>query len=43
MKKILDNKLAGIILAVILLLVAAYAYVPQVLEGKVVNQSDISG
>ena len=37
-KKILTY--AGIVLA---LLILAYAFVPQVLTGKIVNQSDISG
>ncbi len=42
MGKIWRNVLAGIGI-VILFLVIAYGFVPQVLDGKIVNQSDISG
>ena len=41
-KKLLKN--LGIALgAVLFFLVLSYAFVPQVLDGKIVNQSDISG
>ena len=42
----MSNRLKGILpyaLIVLFFLVIAYAFVPQVLGGKIVNQSDISG
>ena len=41
-KKIVSSIL-GFAGAVILFLIISYAFVPQVLSGKIVNQSDISG
>jgi len=37
------KKIWGYVAAVVFLLVLAYAYTPQVLQGKIVDQSDISG
>lgn len=39
----MKKKLIYIVCVLVGLLVVAYAYVPQVLQGKIVNQSDISG
>ena len=43
MNKNLIKKVLGYVAAVAILLLLAVAYVPQVLQGKIVNQSDISG
>src|SRR5574344_368191 len=42
MKSINFNKIWPYILSIILFIIIAYAYAPEVLSGKVVNQSDIS-
>ena len=39
----MKKKLIYIIGSIVLMLVLAYGFVPQVLGGKIVNQSDISG
>ena len=39
----MKNKIMWLVGAVALFLVLAYGFVPQVLSGKIVNQSDISG
>ena len=41
-KKLLKNIGIGLV-AIVLFLVLSYGFVPQVLDGKIVNQSDISG
>ena len=39
----MKNKIMWLVGAVALFLVLAYGFVPQVLSGKIVHQSDISG
>ena len=39
----MKKQILGFVGAVALFLVLAYGFVPQVLSGKIVNQSDISG